>query len=406
MKTPPQITWLDAQVRKGNSQAVNTFWNSLQKTPLIEPFDDDQVVATFLWKAPMPCKNVVLSYYGTASYDPHHNQMIQVPSTPIWYKPVVLHKDTRLIYGFSQNDPLIRIANFRLEDINPAAFTEMIHPDPLNPSPYRFTGALSFGGQELHMSLLDLAPPYSWSSHKLRGHMEEHIVPSAILQGERQVDVYLPPNYDKSKTYPLLVSFDAIAFKDYIQGPHILDYLITQGKIPPTIALAIHNPHPNLLSRMLFLTCNDPFTRFVTEELLPWAQQRYRISPHARERILTGGSLGGLAACYAAYKFPETFGKILSHSGAFWWKVKQETNYILRLFEGSPKKELEFFLDVGTLETAQTFEQGLSFLESNRQFASILGAKGYPVHLHEFSGSHDYISWQKAFAEAVEQFLK
>lgn len=405
MKTPVQITKLEEQIQKGDLSAVNIFWNSLKKTPLVEPLENDQVLATFLWKASEPCQNVVLSYYGTASYDPQHNQMVQVPSTSIWYKPLVLHKDTRLVYGFSQNDPLIRIANFKLEDINPAAFTETIHPDPLNPFPYHLTGALCFSGQELHMSLLELAPPYAWNSHKLQGNIEEHFVPSTILQDGRQVDVYLPPNYDKNKTYPLLVSFDAIAFKDYVQGPLILDYLITQGKIPPTIALAIHNPFPNLLSRMFFLTCNDHFTHFVTEEVLAWAKLRYQISPLPQNRIITGGSLGALAACYTAFKSPEIFGNVLAHSGAFWWKAHQQTNYILRLYESSPKKDLRFFLDVGTLETAQTFEEGLSFLEASRQFASILHSKGYPVRLHEFWGSHDYISWQKAFAEAMVEFL-
>lgn len=59
---------------------------------------------------------------------------------------------------------------------------------------------------------------------------------------------------------------------------------------------------------------------FLTKELLPWIQAKYRAHKEAKHTTIAGFSLGGLAAFYAALQNPHIFGNVLSMSGSVHWK--------------------------------------------------------------------------------------
>ena len=100
--------------------------------------------------------------------------------------------------------------------------------------------------------------------------------------------------------------------------PAILDNLIAAGKIPPVVAVLVGRLEAE--ERESDLSCNRSFSRFVAEELLPWARQGYRVTSDPGGVILAGSSLGGLGAACAALERPDLFGNVLAQSGAFWWK--------------------------------------------------------------------------------------
>ena len=112
---------------------------------------------------------------------------------------------------------------------------------------------------------------------------------------------------------------------------------------------------------------------------------------------MAGSSLGGLGAACAALWHPETFGNVLSQSGAFdraplsagdAAESSIEPNWLVRQFISSPRKALRFYLDAGSAEFNATGGAD-AILFCTRMLCDVLRAKGYEVHFQEFVGGHD-----------------
>ncbi|HEY5754294.1 MAG TPA: alpha/beta hydrolase-fold protein, partial [Steroidobacter sp.] len=94
------------------------------------------------------------------------------------------------------------------------------------------------------------------------------------------------------------------------------------GRIPEMIVVAIPN-----LDRGKDLTPTTPgctqncgggdrFLTFLTTELAPWVERRYRTAPF---RIIAGHSRGGLFALHTLLNHPEAFNAYIAMSPALWW---------------------------------------------------------------------------------------
>jgi enterochelin esterase family protein len=161
------------------------------------------------------------------------------------------------------------------------------------------------------------------------------------------------------------------------------------------------------------LPCNQLYADFLARELVPWMQQSFGI-PADREMTLTAGSsYGGLAATFAAFAHPETFGRVLSQSGSFWWKPsfsmedangaaadREEWEWLAQQFAERERLPVRFYLDVGTLETSGP-PGGPSQVIVNRHMRNVLRARGYEVHYTEFAGGHDYACWRGTLADGL-----
>jgi enterochelin esterase family protein len=198
--------------------------------------------------------------------------------------------------------------------------------------------------------------------------------------------------------YGLLILFDGWEYTHWIPTPTILDNLVAKGRIPPLVAVMIDTPN-----RGRELPCYPPFVDFLTQELLPWVRQRYRVTSDPTQTISGGCSYGGLAAAFAGLRRPDVFGNILSQSGSFWWSPEgdSEPEWLIRQFIRVDKLPLNFYLDVGLLETAPSRLNGPSQLVVNRHLRDVLQAKGYPLHYAEFNGRHEYLSWQGTLADGL-----
>jgi enterochelin esterase-like enzyme len=127
--------------------------------------------------------------------------------------------------------------------------------------------------------------------------------------------------------------------------------------------------------------------------------------------VVGGSSFGGLAAACAGLQHSETFGNVLSQSGAFHWLpskgdqardsgTNSEPNWVARQFIASPKLPLRFYLDAGS-EEFDVSGDGRSILVTSRTLRDVLLAKGYEVHFQEFAGGHDYLSWRGTLADGL-----
>ena len=156
----------------------------------------------------------------------------------------------------------------------------------------------------------------------------------------RKVRIWLPPDYDESKTYATLYMHDGQNLFDpadsFAHGAWEVDrHLIELRKkqeVRPCIVVAIWNGQldrsreygpqapiatlsPELQARIprpgsggQTSTQADAYVRFIAEELVPYIDAHFATSKEASQRFLMGSSMGGLISLYALAKYPKLFG--------------------------------------------------------------------------------------------------
>lgn len=234
------------------------------------------------------------------------------------------------------------------------------------------------------------------------GQLLKYRFKSPLLSNRRDIWVYVPYQYSaQHNSYPLLLVFDGQAYvSDLIPSPIILDNLIHEKAIPPVIAVFISSIDQK--TRNQELPCHRPFADFLALELLPWIRSHYHVTTDPQQTIVAGSSYGGLAAAYAAWTYPNYFGHVLSQSGAFWWKPKEDKKdqWLIKQLAESPAISVRFYLDVGK-EECESFADCHSMLTVNRNLSKTLKAKGCVVHYQEFDGGHQYECWRRTFAHGL-----
>ncbi len=376
-------------------ESLESFWADIREagTPLIE---GDNLV-TFIYQGRGDEDHVVLAG-GVAPGNPADNLMTNIEGTDIWFRTVELSPDVRVGYRFSPNGTMMPITAVTIEQFLEELNTEIPRwqADRYNPSSVQ---------KPMPFSLLEMpeAPRSRWAEEDPRvskGELERFTIESATLKNQRTISIYTPPGYDSNRldAYPLLVAFDGGVYTTAIPTPVILDNLIAAGRIPPMVAIFIGNT--SATSRTNELPCNPYFKTFVIEELMPWVRSNWNVTDRANERIVAGASFGGLAAAYLAFEHPDVFGNVLSQSGAFWWN----NSYLIEQCRVSGPKKINFYLDVGTLETSRWFGER-SFVEVNEEMRDLLRAKGCGVSYATFSGGHDYPCWRNTFANGLEALV-
>jgi predicted alpha/beta superfamily hydrolase len=209
--------------------------------------------------------------------------------------------------------------------------------------------------------------------HTLTGNIKRHrAFPSKVLGNRRDVVVYLPPGYNRfsRRRYPVLYLHDgqnvfdaATSFAGVEWGvDETAQRLIRQKAIQPLIIVAVANmgeeriheyaPTPGVITphdrpKRRSRGMAGFYGRFLTEELKPFIDRKYRTHPEAQFTGLGGSSLGGLATLAIGIIFSETFTRLVVMSPSVWW----DDYSILRLIGFLDQKPpLKIWLDMGTAE--------------------------------------------------------
>jgi predicted alpha/beta superfamily hydrolase len=161
------------------------------------------------------------------------------------------------------------------------------------------------------------------------------VLRSEVLGEERPLLVSLPQSYSASPTarYPVLYLLDGESHFLHVTG--IVEFLARHRRMPEMIVVAVPNtgdrtrdltPPPAKTERVdngQLLTevaptagGADRFLRFLTEELVPNVDARYRTQPY---RVLVGHSFGGLFAVHALVHKPESFQAYVAISPSLQW---------------------------------------------------------------------------------------
>jgi uncharacterized protein len=157
------------------------------------------------------------------------------------------------------------------------------------------------------------------------GHAFE--IPSRILNERRRVFVSVPSDYDHSQErYATLYLLDGEFHFTHIAG--FSRFLGGVGDIPPLIIIGIESADrrvrdysPKPLRLPPELSANevggaDRYTEFLSSELIPFIERRYRTQPY---RMLMGHSMGGLFTVRALWTKPCLFQALIAVDPSLPW---------------------------------------------------------------------------------------
>ena len=174
-------------------------------------------------------------------------------------------------------------------------------PDPRNPRKVRtFAGDRS----EIRMPAFITHPELDEPPPAAQGTVTQEAFQSKLLTGTRRIWIYLPPDYEKSGAiYPVAYVLDGANYATWMQAPGVLDRLIASKRVPPLIAVFVEPA-----ARQEEYTRNATWRAFITTELVPAIDKRFRTFPAPEQRLILGSSLSAYGAVDLAVASPDTFG--------------------------------------------------------------------------------------------------
>ena len=240
---------------------------------------------------------------------------------------------------------------------------------------------------------------------------------SRILPDRRDLIVYLPPGYDAEpqRKYPVLYLNDGQNLFDpatsFVKGEtwrvrETTDAAIEAGEVEPLVIVGIYNTGDRRLAEYTFERDwqmgggeADAYGALLTQELMPWIAEHYRVRTEREHTGLGGSSLGGLVSLYLGLTNPEIFGRLAVLSPSIWWNHRA----ILRVLnETAPhlQDKPRIWLDVGDHEGRMT-------LKDTQLLAQKLKENGWrdedTLHFERVrGGAHNEVSW----AQRVGPMLK
>jgi enterochelin esterase family protein len=155
-------------------------------------------------------------------------------------------------------------------------------------------------------------PAYYDAKPVPHGSVTRHVYRSTVLGGEREMYVYTPPNYDRSRRYPVLYLLGGsgeLASTGNIDGRagFIADNLIAEGKALPMISAmpnnqVVHRSDPKHTELTFPL-----FEKELRQHIIPVVDKTYSTQPGPRGRAIAGLSMGGRHAQLVGFKSLDLF---------------------------------------------------------------------------------------------------
>jgi len=169
-------------------------------------------------------------------------------------------------------------------------------------------------------------------NRKLSGHVVDHTwnhgsdrrLGSPILGAPRDLYVYLPPGYDPSVAYPLIVFLHGADLDEHdFLDPcdlKMLDGLMSRGEIPPAVVACPDGTYQgkNRIYATHSLWVNGRGGRFedhLIREVVPFVMRTYSIRPERQAHAILGISAGGYGAMGIALKHRDVFGAVATLAG-------------------------------------------------------------------------------------------
>lgn len=232
------------------------------------------------------------------------------------------------------------------------------------------------------------------------GTVRLHEYQSKSLGKLRALRVYTPPGYDQNTRgkYPVLYLFhgsgdNEATWTEFGRANLIIDNLIAQGKAKPMIIVmtdghaAFAQPAgTNTDARTRGMIA---FERDLLEDVMPFAEENYRVKKHREHRAIIGLSMGGGQSLTIGLNHPELFAWVGGMSSA----VNDPDNTLAGLIKdpkASNKNLRLLWFAVGKSDF---------LLKNNQQLDEWLTKHGIKHEFHETEGNHSWPVWRRYLAD-------
>lgn len=253
--------------------------------------------------------------------------------------------------------------------------------------------------------------PLPWSMRDVpHGTVEEHWVASKVFAETRQIWVYLPPGYAASTAsrYPILYLFHGAGeqYFSWVQSGKanlIFDNLLAAGKMKPMVVVM---PYTGPSSNPAVVAVAPPMATpggapnpaaqekprdYILNEVMPWAEARYRILPGRTNRAIAGLSAGGALTATIGFAHLDLF----SQMGIF-SAPTQAFNFRFANIANDPKgtnaRLSVLWLGVGSQDP---------LAPGFRTFHDQLDKDGIHSTYMETEGAHDWAVWRWCLVQFV-----
>ena len=235
-------------------------------------------------------------------------------------------------------------------------------------------------------------PAYYDAKNVPHGTVTRHIYHSDVTNGERELYVYTPPGYDKSKTYPVLylVGGSGDLPSNWVYDGRVnlmMDNLLVEGKaVPMVIAIpnnqVIHRNHPKHAELTFKI-----FEEELRQHVVPLVESEYSVRRDPKGRALSGLSMGGRHTIFVGFNSLDLF-----------------ANFgVLSAGDVNSEKTFEAFLNDPDVNNKVDY---LFVGQGTEEAKSRLGARAVALHealqnhniKHEYYvggyGGHDWATWR------------
>ena len=269
------------------------------------------------------------------------------------------------------------------------------------------------------------SPARPWYASRPTGQGVWRIVslPAPWIGGTRStitLDVYLPPGYGTgTRRYPVIYQAPQ-GIGTWQDGMHlttVMDALITAGSIPPMILIFVRSSGgPNADSECAnSVDGREWFDRFMSSDLLRWADDHLRTIATSGARATLGFSQGGYCAAALVANHPGIFTSALSFSGYFQAGIHTGTTPdAWRPFNDDPAVEYRVSPMTVIPRVSAALRSRLFFVMASdpnaglygpqiKQFAAVLHRSGVAMSIFPTPLGHSFVAAQTLLPTMLEE---
>lgn len=244
------------------------------------------------------------------------------------------------------------------------------------------------------------------------GHFVTHWYDSPEYGGSRRLNVWLPADYDRSKSYPVLYMIpgggdDEDTWVDMGRLPQILSHKIASGEAVPMIVVMVNampnqwaaphvmNPIPGAKSHFELMgtprgASGGEFCNDLIRNIIPFIERHYSVRTDRSGRAVCGVSMGGVYEMYLLEHHPDLFGGIAFMGSGIMNAAPEAADASLR-----PLKETGYdlmWIGAGNKDMA---------LRSARNLMEALDRSKMPYTYYDSDDGHNWRSWRRDLVQLL-----